>query len=92
MMESKANKERGDSEHALIGQIKKGRGKGLDKGKMKSERQHSFMCHKNDHCASQYLEKKGKGKQQQNQVATSIEIQMDEFVVFQFFVSLDANG
>ena len=90
-MESKANRQGGDSHHALIGQAKKGRGKGPNKGKVKSEESTSylgkkdlskikcFICHKHNHYASQCLEKKGKGKQQYNQVAASVETQMNEF-------------
>ena len=63
-MDSKANKHVGDSDHALIGQTKKGRGKGPNKGKVKSEKSSSnpgkndsikikyFICHKNNHYAS----------------------------------------
>jgi hypothetical protein len=49
-----------------------------------------FSCHKHDHYASQHLEKKkGKGKQQQKQVATSAETQMNEFVAkFEKYFSL----
>jgi hypothetical protein len=36
-MESKGSRQRGDSDHALIGQTKKGRGKGPNKSKEKSE-------------------------------------------------------
>jgi hypothetical protein len=39
-----------------------------------------FLCHKNGHDASQFLEKnKGKGKKQQKKVATFTETQMNEF-------------
>ena len=76
-MESKSNRQRVDSEHALIGQTKKGTGKRPGKGKVKSEGSTSqlgkkdlskikcFICQKNDHYASYCLEKKkGIGKQQ----------------------------
>jgi hypothetical protein len=73
-MESKGNREGGDNDHALIGQTKKGRGKGPNKGKGKSEEPAShprkdlnkikcFICHKNGHYASQCMEKK-KGKRE----------------------------
>ena len=62
-MESKANKQGGDSDHALFGQPKKGRGKGPSNSKLKSEESTSklgkvlskikcFICHKHDHCTS----------------------------------------
>jgi hypothetical protein len=41
-----------------------------------------FSFHKHNHYASYCLDKKkGKGEQQQNQVATSIETQMNDFVI-----------
>jgi hypothetical protein len=64
-MESKGSRDGGDSDHALIGQTKKGKGKGPSKGKGKSEDSASqtrkkdlskikcFICHKQRHCASQ---------------------------------------
>ena len=76
-MESKASNKGGDENLALIGQTNKGRGKWPNKGKGKSEESASrlrkknlskikcFICHKHDHCASQYPKKKGKGRQQQ---------------------------
>ena len=63
-MESKVNRQGGDNDHTLISQAKKGKGKGLNKGKAKSEELASqlekkgfskiwyFICHKNDHYAS----------------------------------------
>jgi hypothetical protein len=36
-MESKDSRQGGDSDHALVGQTKKGKSKGPDKGKGKSE-------------------------------------------------------
>ena len=69
-MELKANKQGGDSDHALIGQTKKGKDKGQNKGKVKSEDPSSqlrkkdlskikcFICHKHEHCASRCLDKK----------------------------------
>ena len=84
-MESKASKQGGDSDHALIGQAKKSGGKGPSKGEAKIEESTSharkkdlskikcFICHKKNHYASQYSEKKkGKGKQQ-HQVTSSTE-------------------
>jgi hypothetical protein len=90
-MESKVNKKGGDENLTLCGQSNKGRGKGLNEGKGKSEESTSqsgkkdlhkikcFLCHKNDHYASHCPEKKGKGKQQQKQVEAFAETQMNEF-------------
>jgi hypothetical protein len=91
-MKSKASKKGGDDNLALIGQTKKGRGKGPSKDKGMSEESTSqpgkkdlskikyFICHKHGHYASQCPEKKkGKGKQQQNHVAASAETQINEF-------------
>jgi hypothetical protein len=72
-MESKEGKKGGDDNLALIGQTKKGRGKGPNKSKGKTEESTSqptkdlsklkfFICHKHDHYASQCPKKKGKGK------------------------------
>jgi hypothetical protein len=83
-MESKGSRQGGDSDHALIGQTKDPARVGervelashpeKDLSKIKC-----FICHKNDHYASQCPEKKkGKGKHQ-HQVATSVETQMNEF-------------
>jgi hypothetical protein len=76
-MESKVGKKDGEENLALFVQSNKGRGKGLSKGKGKSEESISqprkkdfsiikcFNCHKHDHYASQCQDnKKGKGKQQ----------------------------
>jgi hypothetical protein len=73
-MESKADKKDGEENLALFGWSNKGKGKGLDKGKGKSEESSSqigkknlckikcFLCHKNNHYASQCREKKDKRK------------------------------
>jgi hypothetical protein len=86
-MESKANKKGGDNNLALFGQTKKGRRKGLNKGKGKNEESTSqprkdlskikcFICHKHGHYESQCPnKKKGKGKQQQKQVVASTKTQ-----------------
>lgn len=93
-MQSKADKSGGDENLALFGQAKKRKGKGPDKGKGKSEKSTSqsgkkdlskikcFIFHKREHYATQCLNrKKGIGKkQQQQQVASFAETQMNEFV------------
>jgi hypothetical protein len=75
-MESKVGKKDGEENLVLFGQPNKGRGKGPNMGKGKSEESTSqprkdsskikcFSCHKHSHYASQCPnKKKGKGKQQ----------------------------
>ena len=74
-MESKANMQEGNHDHALFGRMKKCRGKGPSNSEVKSEESTShpaknlnkikhFICHKQGHYASQCpYKKKGKGKQ-----------------------------
>jgi len=69
-MKSKADKKGGDDNLSLIGQTKKWKSKGPNKGKGKSEESTSqprkdlnkikcFICRKHNHYASQCLEKEG---------------------------------
>jgi hypothetical protein len=94
-MESKANKKGGDENLALFGQQirakvkdptrvrERVRSQPHSQGKKDLSKIKCFICHKHSHYASQCPDKKkGKGKQQQKQVATSAKTQ-DERVCCQ---------
>jgi len=85
-MDSEANKNGGDGNLGLFGQMKKGKGKWPSRSKGKSEelasqwdkkylsKNECFICHKFKHYASQCLDKrKGKGKQQHKQAVAFAE-------------------